>query len=71
MEPSYVLANSVVYDIVFYVSCKKKVFPPEQEWQRGQPTPLHQITGGVCAKVVELLLQFMQKDHETQVRAKP
>lgn len=43
------------------------MFPPEQEWQRGQPTPLPQVTAGVCAKVVELLLQFMEEDHEAQV----
>lgn len=48
------------------VIAQNQVFPPEQEWQRGQATPLHQVTGGVCAKVVELLLQFMRKDHETQ-----
>lgn len=48
------------------IIAQNQVFPPEQEWQRGQATPLHQITGGVCAKVVELLLQFMRKDHETQ-----
>ncbi|CAM9940163.1 unnamed protein product, partial [Ectocarpus sp. 12 AP-2014] len=45
------------------------VFPPEQEWQKGQATPLSQVTGGVCAKVVELLLQFMADDHEAQVVA--
>lgn len=45
------------------------MFPPEQEWQKGQATPLSQVTGGVCAKVVELLLQFMADDHEAQVVA--
>ena len=45
------------------------MFPPEQEWQRGQPTPLPPITAGVCAKVVELLLKFMSEDPETQVVA--
>ncbi|CAM9175169.1 unnamed protein product [Pylaiella littoralis] len=49
------------------VNVANKVFPPEQEWQRGQPTPLPQVTAGVCAKVVELLLQFMEEDHEAQV----
>lgn len=44
-----------------------QVFPPEQEWVRGQPTPLPQVTAGVCAKVVELLLNFMADDHDSQV----
>ncbi|CAM9475281.1 unnamed protein product, partial [Hapterophycus canaliculatus] len=43
------------------------VFPPEQEWQRGQALPLPAITSAACAKVVELLLQFMSDDHEAQV----
>lgn len=42
-------------------------FPPAEEWQRGQASPLPQITAGVTAKVVELLLQFMRSDNETQV----
>lgn len=45
------------------------MFPPEQEWQRGQPAPLSQITAGVCGKVVEMLLKFMSEDPETQVVA--
>lgn len=45
------------------------MFPPEQEWQRGQPVQLSQITAGVCAKVVEMLLKFMSDDPETQVVA--
>ncbi|CAM9783964.1 unnamed protein product [Ascophyllum nodosum] len=46
-----------------------RVFPPAQEWERGQPTPLPQVTAGVCAKVVELLLHFMANDHDSQVVA--
>eukprot|EP00903_Cladosiphon_okamuranus_P009337 g8905.t1 len=51
------------------VHVANKVFPPEQEWQRGQPSPLSQVTGGVCGKVVELLLKFMSEDPEPQVVA--
>ncbi|CAM9255040.1 unnamed protein product [Laminaria digitata] len=51
------------------VHVTNEVFPPEAEWQKGQPTPLQPVTAGVSAKVVELLLHFMGNDHETQVVA--
>lgn len=55
------------FDLVYF---DVQVFPPEQEWVRGQPIPLPQVTAGVCAKVVEMLLNFMADDHDSQVMPK-
>ena len=55
--------------MLLYRTPAGQVFPPDAEWQRGQPTPLQHVTAGVSAKVVELLLNFMRNDQEAQVRA--
>ncbi|CAM9780208.1 unnamed protein product, partial [Discosporangium mesarthrocarpum] len=49
------------------VHVSHQAYPPETEWQRGQPTPLPAPTASLCGQVVDMLLTFMKDDIETQV----